>query len=155
VRSRIPRITCDPIPDIVNVRNGLLDWRTGLCAAHPEVLTTVQLGVDYDPAADCPAFEQFLHQVVPADVVDTVWELIGYLMYSGNPLHKAVMLTGTGRNGKGTFLRVMVRCSGAANVTGQLCTTWSTPGSRPRRCSGSWPTSPATSTAATSRTPPP
>jgi P4 family phage/plasmid primase-like protien len=118
VRSRIPRITCDPIPDIVNVRNGLLDWRTGRCVEHtPEVLSTVQLGVDYDPDADCPAFEQFLHQVVPADVVDTVWELVGYLMYSGNPLHKAVMLTGTGRNGKGTFLRVMVRCSGAANIT--------------------------------------
>jgi len=81
------------------------------------VLSTVQLNVDYDPGAQCPAFERFVSQVVPPDVVDTIWELIGYLMYSGNPLHKAVMLTGTGRNGKGTFLRVMVELLGRQNIT--------------------------------------
>ena len=50
-------------------------------------------------------------------MVEPVWELIGYLMYSGNPLHKAVMLMGNGRNGKGTLLRVVVALLGERNIT--------------------------------------
>lgn len=118
VRAYVDTITCDPVEGVINFRNGLLDWRTGELAPHsPEVPSTVQLGIDYDASAECPAFESFLEQVLPADVVPLAWELIGYLMYSGNPLHKAVMLTGSGRNGKGTFLRVILRLLDRRNVT--------------------------------------
>lgn len=118
VRSRVPTINCDPVPQYINFGNGLLDWHTGQLHPHnPDVLSTVQLGVDYQPDATCPAFDAFLAQVVPADMIDTVWELIGYLMYSGNPLHKAVMLMGRGRNGKGTLLRVLNALLGVRNVT--------------------------------------
>lgn len=118
VRAYAPPITCEPVSSLVNFTNGLLDWRTGELAPHsPDVTSTVQLGVDYVPDAECPAFERYLAEVVPEDVVETVWELIGYLMYSGNPLHKAVMLTGTGRNGKGTFLRVLQTVLGRRNIT--------------------------------------
>lgn len=118
VRANVGQIGCDPIPDLINFRNGLLQWRTGELRPHtPAVLSTVQLSVDYDPEAQCPAFEDFVHQVVAPDVVETIWELIGYLMYSGNPLHKAVMLTGKGRNGKGTFLHVVEQLLGPRNVT--------------------------------------
>lgn len=118
VRAYVDTITCDPVPELINFGNGLLDWRTGELRPHsPEVPTTVQLAVDYDPDAQCPAFEEFVAQVVPQDMVTTVWELIGYLMYSGNPLHKAVMLTGTGRNGKGTFLHAVESLLGSRNYT--------------------------------------
>lgn len=118
VRAHVDAITCDPIPRFINFTNGLLDWRTGELHPHtPEVPSTVQLAVEYHPGAECPVFDAFVRQVVPADVVPTIWELIGYLMFSGNPLHKAVMLTGTGRNGKGTFLRVLESVLGSRNVT--------------------------------------
>lgn len=118
VRTMTPNLACDPIPEIINFRNGMLIWKTGELIPHtPEILTTVQLAVDYNPEATCPAFERFLGEVVPADMVPVVWELIGYLMYSGNPLHKAVMLTGHGRNGKGTLLRTIIRMLGKHNVT--------------------------------------
>ncbi len=118
IGAYVETIECDPIERFVNFRNGLLDWRTGELEPHsPDVPTTVQLGVDYVADADCPSFEKFLLEVLPADMIETVWELIGYLMYSGNPLHKAVMLTGTGRNGKGTFLRVLLDVLGRRNVT--------------------------------------
>ena len=106
VRAGPPRITCEPVGEMVNFRNGLYLWRADQIHDHtPEVLSTVQLSVDWDPAATCPEFDRFLCEVGPADRVDVVWELVGYLLYAGNPLHKAVMLMGTGRNGKGTFLR--------------------------------------------------
>jgi putative DNA primase/helicase len=118
VRSVARRITCDPVSDVINFTNGLLDWRTGVLAEHtPEVATTVQLGVAWQPDESCPLFDDFLHQVVPLDMVEVVWELIGYLMFSGNPLHKAVMFMGTGRNGKGTLLRAIVALLGKRNVT--------------------------------------
>jgi P4 family phage/plasmid primase-like protien len=118
VRAECPIIYCDPIPELINFRNGLLDWRTGTLHPHsPEVLSTVQLSVEWTPEASCPRFDAFLAEVVPADVVPVVWELIGYLMLSGNPLHKAIMLMGTGRNGKGTLLRAIVALLGVRNVT--------------------------------------
>ncbi|WP_458246326.1 phage/plasmid primase, P4 family [Streptomyces sp. MAI_2237] len=118
VRSRIPDIECEPVPEVINFRNGLYYWQTDTLAPHtPDVLSTVQLSVDWDPTAGCPEFDAFLGQVLPADAIDMMWELIGYLMYSGNPLHKAVMLTGTGRNGKGTFLRVVEALLGKQNIS--------------------------------------
>lgn len=118
VRSRISDIECEPISEVINFRNGLYYWQTGMLVPHsPDVLSTVQLSVDWDPTAGCPEFDAFLEQVLHADTIDMMWELIGYLMYSGNPLHKAVMLTGTGRNGKGTFLRVVETLLGKQNVT--------------------------------------
>ncbi|PSK96684.1 P4 family phage/plasmid primase-like protein [Haloactinopolyspora alba] len=118
VLANVTEITCDPVEPLINFRNGLLDWRTGTLHPHdPAVPSTVQLPIDYAPDAAAPHFERFLSQVVPADMVELAWELIGYLMYSGNPLHKAVMLTGHGRNGKGTFLRVITALLGRANIT--------------------------------------
>lgn len=118
VRASSTTITCDPVSDLINFRNGLLDWATGELRPHtPDVPTTVQLTVDWTPQATCPRFDEFLAEVVPTDMVSVVWELIGYLMFSGNPLHKAVMLMGSGRNGKGTLLRAIVGILGKRNVT--------------------------------------
>lgn len=118
VRSRLDPISCDPVPDVINFRNGLLNWRSKELAAHdPSVPTTVQLPGSWDSGADCPTFDRYLTEVLPADTVPVVWELIGYLLYSGNPLHKAVMLTGTGRNGKGTLLRTLTTLLGMRNIT--------------------------------------
>lgn len=118
VQTLIPTVTCDPIPEIINFRNGLYEWQSDLLKDHdPKILSTVQMGTDWDPDATCPEFDDFLSQVVDTDAVPLVWELIGYLMYSGNPLHKAIMLLGRGRNGKGTFLRVIQSLLGPGNTT--------------------------------------
>jgi putative DNA primase/helicase len=68
-------------------------------------------------AAKCPWFDWWLAQVVPPDCVEIVWEVAGYLAYSGNPLHTAIMLIGSGRNGKGTLLRVILAILGKQNTT--------------------------------------
>lgn len=118
IRDQVPVITSEPMVEVINFRNGLYLWKADTMREHdPSVLSTVQLSVDYDPTATCPEFDSFLAQVIPDDMTDMVWELIGYLMMSGNPLHKAVMLLGAGRNGKGTFLRTVTALLGRQNIS--------------------------------------
>jgi len=119
------RITGDPLPDYINVFNGMVDWKTGMLHDHsPKFLSTVQLPVEYDPDADCPVFEQFISEVLPADCHEPcdggpgfIWELIGYVLHSGNPHHIAVLLYGKGRNGKGTLIRLVKALLGECNMS--------------------------------------
>ena len=114
----------NPRPDVINVHNGMLDWRTGRLRDHdPDDKSTVQLGAAWMPGATCPVVEAWLREVLPPDLLEPVgnspgfiWEVLGYLCYSGNPLHKALLLLGAGRNGKGTFLRLVESLLGHSNV---------------------------------------
>jgi len=121
LRAGVGRIGCGPVPDVINFRNGLLYWReggSGVLRPHdPGVLSTVQLSADWNPDAACPRFSAFLRGVLaPADVVRG-WELAGELVRPGNPLHRLFLLYGSGRNGKGVYLRVMSALLGPANVS--------------------------------------
>ena len=119
------RITCDPQPRYINVHNGMLDWASGEMLGHsPDYRSTVQLPVEYHPEAICGAFEKWLAEVLPPDCYEStcdsegfIWEVIGYTMYSGNPLHAAVLLYGKGRNGKGTLIRVLKALLGERNCS--------------------------------------
>ena len=114
-----------PTPAFVNMLNGLLRWDVGLLTDHdPRAGSTVQIPVWWDPEAKCPDFETFLAEVLPADLVEPtddspgwIWEVLGYCLYSGNPFHKALLLHGAGRNGKGTLLRVITAMLGRNNVS--------------------------------------
>ncbi|MCX6401492.1 MAG: phage/plasmid primase, P4 family [Propionibacteriales bacterium] len=124
----LPVIESLPVGQYINFRNVLLDWKTGTSSAHhPAILSTVQLAVDWNPEATCPNFLEWLATVVDADSVPFVQELVGYMMFSGNPFEKAFMLIGAGRNGKGTFLSVISSMLGKPNLSGvrlqQMSTT--------------------------------
>lgn len=102
-------------PRFLNVQNGMLDWQTGELVPHDESFkSTAQLGATWDPSAACPTIDKWLAEVLPPDLLEAdadgrvfIDELLGYLVLSGNPFHKAVLLIGSGRNGKGTFLRLI------------------------------------------------
>jgi P4 family phage/plasmid primase-like protien len=120
---RAPQISGDPVPRYINVRNGMIDWAAGTLVPHsPDHRSTVQLPVDYNPDAQCPQFEEFIAQVLPPDCYQStedspgfIWEVLGYALYSGNPLHIAILLYGKGRNGKGTLIRILKRLLGDRN----------------------------------------
>lgn len=114
----LPRLTGEPHPEYVNTRTGMLEWRSGVLKAHdPNYLSTTQLHVDFDPAADCPLFDRYVSEVVSPDSVQLLWEVIGYMLISGNPLQKAILLSGDGGTGKGTLIRVLQHMIGAENVS--------------------------------------
>ena len=118
IKASAPHITCNPVSRYINFKNTMVDWKTGEEVGHdPGILSTIQLGANWNPEATCPEFDKFLSTIVPEDIVPLVWEVIGYLMMTGNPLHVAIMLHGLGRNGKGTLLRVVEDILGTGNIT--------------------------------------
>lgn len=118
VSSGLPQVTCDPVREVINFRNGNLEWKSGAIRDHsPDVMSTVQLPVDWRPGSSCPAIRRWVGEVLGDDCLPFFLELTGYLMMSGNPLHKAVLLLGDGRNGKGTMLRLWEALLGSENVS--------------------------------------
>lgn len=118
LRSRLPFITDEPETQWINVPNGLLDWMTGELLEHdPKVPSTYQLSVDWNPLATCPTVDEWLAAVAPDDAIDLVWEVIGVAIYADMPVHRAILLVGPGRNGKGTLLRLVKALIGARHIS--------------------------------------
>jgi putative DNA primase/helicase len=93
----------NPEPNIINVKNGLLNVFTGVLSPHtPDYLSNVQNPVVYDPAADCPAIKQFLAEIHNPEDILTMQELFGYLLLRDNRIQKAFLSVGGGENGKST-----------------------------------------------------
>ena len=112
-----PTVYGRPATETINVANGLLDWRTGELRPHdPDFISTVQIPVAWDPGAKCPRTEQFLMEVFPTDAVEIAGEVMGYALYAGNPYRKAVLLLGSGGNGKSKYLAIVSALLGPANV---------------------------------------
>lgn len=110
----------DNATNIINVKNGLIDlFREGypLLPHTPSHLSTIQLPVEYDPAATCPVFDNFLLEVVPRDAPDLVEEIFGYNLIYQNDFEIAAILHGhDALNGKSTLLKTQTALVGEKNV---------------------------------------
>lgn len=118
LRAELDRLSVDPVPDLINFRNGMLRWADPAADPVPHdhrYLSTVQLPVSYRADAQCPEVDAFLAEAVAPDDVMRVWEVIGYLMMSGNPLQRAILLTGGGGNGKSVLLEIIKQLLGRSN----------------------------------------
>jgi len=112
-----PQLWSQPSKDVVNVANGLLDVVTCELMPHdPNHLTSVQLAVEYDPDATCPNWEAFVADVFPSDCLDLAWEIIAWLMTPDNDKQLAVLLLGSGANGKSTLLNAWIKFLGRSNI---------------------------------------
>lgn len=113
-----PRLWESPPIDRVNLRNGILHIDTGQLADHsPDLLTPIQLPVNYDPDADCPAIHQFLCETLDPETVEVIYELAGYIITPDNSFQKAVMFIGEGANGKSTLLNLLTALVGQRHVS--------------------------------------
>ena len=109
-----------PIPKshIINVRNGLLDVKTGKRYLHsPQHLSSIQIPVIYNPKADCDAWDWFLKSSLPEDALQTVFEIIGYAMQTDRSLQKAGLFIGPGEDGKTALLTAISTLIGLWNTS--------------------------------------
>lgn len=113
-----PKLWDRPPTDTINVENGLVEVATGTLAPHSaSYLTSVQLPIQFDVAATCPAIDQFVHETFPEDAFDLAFELLALAMVPDPSIQKVVLLLGSGGNGKSVFLRLMQRFIGPENYS--------------------------------------
>lgn len=118
IRSSADILWDKPPGNQLNVTNGILNLDTLALQSHsPEYLSSVQLPIEFDPASICPTWDEFIAEVVPEDCIQTIWEIIAWLITSDVSNHKLVVLLGDGCNGKSTFLRAVTRLLGMSNVS--------------------------------------
>lgn len=104
--------------DLINLKNGMLEWRTGKLHDHsPDYHSLIQINAEWDPDARSEDLEAFYKQIFPDDCVPLVDEFAGYLMIPSTALQKAFVAIGGGGNGKGTFLKILTHLLGPENVS--------------------------------------
>jgi len=77
----------------------------------------MQLPLEYDPAAICPAFDGYLATTFDVDVIPLIEEILGWCLLPDRRFEQAVMLTGEGENGKSVFLDLVGYLLGEGNVS--------------------------------------
>lgn len=115
----LPDLPSGCLPYIV-LENGIYWWRDDELEGHsPELGALTKLPITHDPTMKPHAFLDWLVQVLgdDEDMHRHMWEVIGYLLMTGNPFQKIFMLYGPGGNGKGTMLRVIRRLLGRENYS--------------------------------------
>lgn len=100
----------DRQPDLLNVRNGMVNLRSGELLPHDRgAFSTHVIDIDYDPAAACPVFERFVADVLAHDpeLVQYVQRAIGYAATGETREQCFFVFHGEGANGKSTLLNVI------------------------------------------------
>jgi P4 family phage/plasmid primase-like protien len=101
----------------IPVANGVLHDEE-LVPYDPKFKVAFSLPVFYDPAAECPQWEKFLLEVLPAvGDRETIREMFGHCLITHiyGP-QKAYVLLGEGANGKSTMLEVLRALLGPENT---------------------------------------
>lgn len=106
--------------NLISLANGIVNLRSGeFSEGHsPELFTTWHLPFDFDEMATCPTWDRFLGEVFDHDPNGALalQEYAGYLISGRTDLHKALMLIGVPRGGKGTISRTLQQLMGLENV---------------------------------------
>lgn len=131
-----------PVHDFVPCLNGLLDLAaeqrrqqefitdgsedgflqplpTPILPHTPALFSAVCLPVTYDPAADCPTWNQFLVTSLESDPEKTslLQEWFGYCLTPDTSQQRFLMLEGEGRNGKSVVCAALTALLGDKNVS--------------------------------------
>lgn len=103
---------------IINLKNGLLDLRSGQLGEHrPEYLSIIQLPVNYERKASCNKIVHFLFNIMlnPNDV-PLVLEYIAYCLLRNARLQKHLLVVGEEDNGKSVLLALIRAFLGKENI---------------------------------------
>jgi putative DNA primase/helicase len=105
----------DRCPSALNVLNGIVSLKTGVCHRHNrDYLLSKLAGAAYDKAAVCPAWEQFIRDITLGDGELALYlqRMVGYCLTASVREQCIFFLYGTGSNGKSTFVDVISEIMG-------------------------------------------
>jgi putative DNA primase/helicase len=105
----------DVNPMLYNVLNGTVDLKTGRLTRHnPDQHITQLASVEYNPDAQCPAWERFVLEVCDGDrdLAGYLQRAVGYSLTGDVREHVLFFCYGRGENGKSTFLETVLGMMG-------------------------------------------
>jgi putative DNA primase/helicase len=113
-------------PGEIAVENGLVSLDAAadgagddaLRALEPDDYALTRLPVEYDSSADYDEWPDYVDEWAEDGYADALQEYVGYCLHVGEiPIHCALLLVGSGANGKGTFLSVVRALLGRDNTS--------------------------------------
>lgn len=114
--------------EFLDLKNGVYHIKDGVFKEHEkELLSNIRIPYNYDPLAECPTWHGFLNDCLEGvqERIELLQEYMGYCLGRDNSFHKALILIGDGRNGKGTTFHIIRKMVGENNCTalklGQMC----------------------------------
>lgn len=91
---------------------------TALRDLKPEDYALNRLPVEYDPEASYDEWAEYVEEWAEDGYAKALQEYVGYTLHVGAlPIHRALLLVGSGANGKGTFLSVVRSLLGDDNTS--------------------------------------
>jgi P4 family phage/plasmid primase-like protien len=104
----------DVQPHLLNVKNGVVDLRTGKLEKHSkELLMSKQTPFAYYPEATTPKWDAFLKQILPDKTLrDYVQRYLGYSFTGETSEQIIVFFTGKGGNGKSVLVEAVAAIMG-------------------------------------------
>ena len=105
---------------MIAFRNGILNIKDdSFTPFSPDIVITNKIEWDYNPHAYCELTDKTLDKIACNDpnIRALLEEAAGFCMFRRNELGKAFILTGTGSNGKSTYLNMLKHMLGKHNVS--------------------------------------
>ncbi len=105
---------------LINLSNGMLDIQNGKLLPHKkEYYSKVQIPIAFNPKAKCPRYLQYLGEVFLDDPkkIEALQDFSGYCLYPEIFIHAALLLIGSGANGKSVFINTHTKVVGNENVS--------------------------------------
>lgn len=105
---------------MIAFRNGILNIKDdSFTPFSPDIVITNRIEWDYNPHAYCELTDKTLDKIACNDpnIRALLEEAAGFCMFRRNELGKAFILTGTGSNGKSTYLNMLKHMLGKHNVS--------------------------------------
>lgn len=100
----------DRDPFLLGVTNGVVDLRNGTVRqGRPDDMVSRSTGLEYDPDAECPRFEEFLGEIMSGDAerITFLRRWLGYSLLGFTREQKFSLWVGVGQNGKGVLKRIV------------------------------------------------
>jgi len=105
---------------LVNLLNGtfeITNEEQRLREFRREDFITYQLPFEYNPEAKCPMFMKYLVRVLPdTENRKVLAEFLGYIFVNNMKLEKALILYGSGANGKSVLFEIVNAILGSENI---------------------------------------
>lgn len=107
----------EPLPDTwIQFEDTLIDFTNQKeYPSTPAWFTVNPLPYKPGPTEDTPTMDKLFTEWVGEKYVKTLYEVLAYCCYRKYPIHVAIALVGSGRNGKSSFLKVLTKFLGQEN----------------------------------------